>query len=337
MKEVFIADLPKFEAQNPASPDSPSVVSFFTVTTKSLRDKRDGTCYLALILTDKTGSIEARMWDGAAEAAVDFEQGDVVKVKAQVCRYQERLQLKIERIRLALEGEYEMADFLPHTTKDVGAMWQELNGFVESFTDGHLKALLRAFLDDPAIADGLKEAPAAAKMHHAWLGGLLEHMISLLGICDLAARHYPHINRDLLLTGAVLHDIGKIRELRWNKSFDYTLEGQLVGHITIGIGMIEAKIAQLPDFPPRLRVLVEHMVLSHHGKHEFGSPKLPMVPEAILLHYLDDIDAKMQTVRSEFERAAAAGRPAGQMTEWVRSMERPLLHTADYLSLQGDE
>ena len=156
-------------------------------------------------------------------------------------------------------------------------------------------------------------------------------MVSLLGISELAAHHYPEINRDLLLTGVILHDIGKLEELRWGLSFDYTLEGQLVGHITLGIAMIEKKLATLPDFPPKLRMLVEHMVLSHHGKLEFGSPKLPMIPEAILLHYLDDLDAKMHTMRSEFERQEAQGDLPGEMTDWVRSMDRPLLNTATFL------
>jgi 3'-5' exoribonuclease len=167
-------------------------------------------------------------------------------------------------------------------------------------------------------------------MHHAWIGGLLEHIVSLLGICDLAAKHYS-VHRDLLLTGAILHDIGKLEELRWGTSFDYTIEGTLLGHITMGIGMIEKKIAELPDFPPDLRVLVLHVVLSHHGKYEFGSPKLPMIPEAVLLHYLDDMDAKMQTLQNEFARNIAAGRGPGEVTDWVRSMERPLLNTSAFL------
>jgi 3'-5' exoribonuclease len=201
--------------------------------------------------------------------------------------------------------------------------------------DPNLEALLQAFLEDEQIAAALREAPAAKGMHHAWIGGLLEHVVSLLGICDLAAKHYPEVSRDLLLTGAFLHDIGKLRELRWGTSFDYTMEGQLLGHITIGIGLIEKKIAALPGFPEAKRILVEHMVLSHHGKYEFGSPKLPMIPEAILLHYLDDMDAKMQTVRSEFARSVASGRTPGQMTDWVRSMERPLLNTQAYLEEQA--
>src|SRR5271170_5527418 len=329
MKDIFIADLAKFEDQ--------SVTAFFAATTKSLRDKKDGGKYLALVLADRTGSMEARMWDNAAEASPEFEQGDVVKLKGLVCRYQERLQMKVERIRAALDGEYDPVDFLPATIKDIDALWTELNRYVDSFRDPHLKALLRAFLDDKEIASAFRQAPAAKSMHHAWLGGLLEHVVSLMGVCELAAQHYPEIHRDLLLTGAVLHDIGKLHELIWKKSFDYTIQGQLLGHITIGCGMIEKKLEALPDFPPRLRVLVEHMVLSHHGHYEYGSPKLPMIPEAILLHYLDDMDAKMQTVRSEFSRAAIAGRDGAQMTEWVRALERPLLDTSGYLAGEGDE
>jgi len=226
MKEIFIADLAKFEEQ--------SVTGFFAASIKSLRDKKDGGKYLALVLTDRTGSIEARMWDNAAEASPVFEQGDVVKLKAQVCRYQERLQMKVERIRAALDGEYDPADFLPATSKDVEALWAELNGYVDSFRDPHLKALLRAFLEDPEIASAFRQAPAAKAMHHAWLGGLLEHVVSLMGICELAAKHYPEVHRDLLLTGALLHDIGKLHELVWKKSFDYTIQGQLLGHISIG-------------------------------------------------------------------------------------------------------
>jgi 3'-5' exoribonuclease len=329
MKDIFIADLAKFENQ--------PVTAYFTASMKSLRDKKDGGKYLALILKDRTGEMEARMWDNAAEASPEFEQGDVVKLKALVCRYQERLQMKVERIRAALDGEYDPVDFLPATTKDVSALWAELNGYVNSFSDPHLKALLRAFLDDPQIAAAFREAPAAKAMHHAWLGGLLEHVVSLMAVCELAAKHYPEIHRDLLLTGALLHDVGKLHELVWKKSFDYTIEGQLLGHITIGYGMIEKKLAALPDFPPRLRFLVEHMVLSHHGRYEFGSPKLPMIPEAILLHYLDDLDAKMQTVRAEFDRASAVGRDGAQMTEWVRALERPLLDTIGYLAGEGAE
>lgn len=320
MKEPNIADLAKYENQ--------AITGFFAVSAKQVRSKKDGSRYFVLTLADRTGQVDAVMWE--TDGAGEFAAGDVVKLRGQIGRYKEKHQISVERIRAAARDEFELADFVPRTERNIDELWAELNAYVESFTDPHLKALLRAFLDDAEIAAAFKEAPAAKSMHHAWIGGLLEHVVSLLGICELAAKHYP-VHRDLLLTGAFLHDIGKLEELRWGTSFDYTVEGQLLGHITIGIGMIERKIGALPDFPPALRVLVEHMVLSHHGKYEFGSPKLPMIPEAVLLHYLDDMDAKMQTMQNEFGRNVTAGRGAGEVTEWVRSMERPLLNTAPFL------
>ena len=323
MKEIYVADVAKFENQ--------AVVTFFAVTSKQLRSRKDGGQYMAVTLGDRTGQIESRMWENFAEAAPGFEQGDVVKVRAEVCRYNGRLQLNLEKLRRATSDEFELADYVPQTRKNVEELWSSLVRSVDSFSDLSLQTLVRSFLDDAAVAAAFREAPAAKSLHHAWMGGLLEHVVSLMGICELAARHYPEINRDLLLTGAILHDIGKLEELRWGTSFDYTLAGQLVGHITLGIAMIEKKLASLPDFPPPLRMLVEHMVLSHHGKLEFGSPKLPMIPEAVLLHYLDDLDAKMHTMRGEFERQEAQGGEAGEMTDWVRSMDRPLLNTATFL------
>jgi len=324
MKEIYVADAGKFENQ--------AVVSFFAVASKQVRSRKDGTGqYLALTLGDRTGQIESRMWENFADAAAGFEQGDVVKVRAEVCRYNGRLQLNLDKLRLATADEVELADYVPHTQKDVEELWSTLVRTVDSFSDLSLQALLRSFLDDAGFAAAFRQAPAAKSLHHAWLGGLLEHVVSLVGICELTARHYPEINRDLLLTGAILHDVGKLEELRWGTSFDYTLQGQLVGHITLGIAMIEKKLAALPDFPPALRILVEHMVLSHHGKLEFGSPKLPMIPEAVLLHYLDDLDAKMHMMRSEFARHEAEGGEAGEMTDWVRAMDRPLLNTVTFL------
>lgn len=321
MKDPMVADLSARENQ--------SITGFFAAGSKQVRSKKDGSRYFALTLADRTGQIEARVWD--ADSAGDFEPGDVVKIRGQVCRYNEKLQINVDKIRRASSDEFVLADFVPQSQRGLDEMWSELQAWIDGFTDPHLKVLLRSFMDDPAIAAAFREAPAAKGLHHAWIGGLLEHVLSLMGICELAARHYPEVNRDLLLTGAVLHDIGKLRELRWGTSFDYTMEGQLLGHITIGVGMIEQKIAAIPDFPPEKRLLVEHLVLSHHGKYEFGSPKLPMTPEAIVLHYLDDLDAKIQTMRSEFERSQTGGRPPAEMTDWVRSMERPLLNSRAFL------
>ena len=325
MKELSVAGL--------AARENETITAFFLATSRQLRTRADGTVYLALTLGDRTGQIEARMWE--IEAAGEFAQGDVVKLRGMVCRYQEKLQLKVEKIRRAGADEFALADFVPTTKHSINALWAELEGYVGGLGNTHLRGLLQAFLDDPEIAIPLRAAPAAKSLHHAWIGGLLEHIVSLLGICDAAAAHYAAqglpLDRDLLLTGAILHDIGKVEELRWGTSFEYTIEGQLVGHISIGLAMLERKLASMSDFPPRLRLLVQHMILSHHGRLEFGSPKPPMIVEAMVLHYLDDLEAKMQTVRSELDRAVSGGRAPGEMTDWVRALERPVLDTRGFL------
>jgi len=318
-----------------ASRENREITGFFAAGLKQVRTGKDGGRYLALTLVDRTGQIDARMWE--IDDAGEFDAGDVVKVQGDVSRFNEKLQVKVKKIRRATAGEFTLGDFVPQSERNIEEMWAELQGWVASFHDPHLKALLEAFLNDAELAPALKQAPAAKGMHHAWIGGLLEHVLSLMALCEMAAQHYPSVNRDLLLTGAVLHDIGKLRELHWGTSFDYTLEGQLLGHITIGIGMIDRKIAAIPEFPSAKRLLVEHLVLSHHGEYEFGSPKLPMTAEAILLHYLDNLDAKMQTVRSELARAEANGRSGAELTEWVRPLERQLLNTQAFLKSEEAE
>ena len=197
--------------------------------------------------------------------------------------------------------------------------------------DEDLKRLVFSFLDDERIGPAFKSAPAAKRLHHAWLGGLLEHVVTLVRVCLATVPFYPEVDADLLVTGAILHDMGKVRELEWKSSFSYTLEGQMIGHISIAQGMLREKVQALAPFPEKLRVLVEHMILSHHGKYEFGSPKLPMTPEAILLSALDDLEAKMQALRNEFAASEAAGKGPDEVTEWVRSMERSLFDSKKYL------
>jgi 3'-5' exoribonuclease len=327
MKDFFIADAPKF--------DGVVVTSFFALSSFSLRDKKStGDKYLALTLSDKTGAMEARMWDEIDSAVATCEEGCFVKAQGQIAKYQGKFQITLTKLRLAAASEVDPKDFVPATKYDIDEMWTELRGYVGAFQNPDLRRLVFAFLDDPTIAAAYREAPAAKMLHHAWIGGLLEHVLTLVRVCRATVPFYPEVDSDLLITGAILHDIGKIRELSWGTSFSYTLEGQLIGHISIAQGMLREMIATLPNFPDKLRVLVEHMILSHHGKYEFGSPKLPMTPEAILLSALDDVEAKMQAMRNEFGRAAAAGKSGAEMTEWVRSMERPLLNSKAFLDEQ---
>ena len=326
MKDIYIADLMGFD-------EGRSFDSFFLVLAKQQRTTKQNKPYLNLILGDRTGQIEARVWElGDPRIAKVFERGDLVKVRGSVSRYDDRAQLKVDQLRKALEGEADKMDMLPATSRDVGELWAELEASVASLTNPDLKRLLAALLADPAISQAYKEAPAARQLHHAWLGGLLEHVVSLLGLADRVAAHYPMLNRDLLITGVVLHDIGKIRELSWDTGFDYTVEGVLLGHIQMGVDLAEKTIAGLPDFPDRLRTLVLHMILSHHGKLEFGSPKLPMIPEALVLNFLDDLDAKMQAMASEFEKSAREGRAPDEMTGKVWALDqRQLLNTKAWL------
>ena len=327
MKDFFVADAARFDGE--------TITTFFVISSFSVREKKGGGGqYLALTLSDKTGILEARMWEEFASAMATCGEGCFVKVQGKISRYQTRYQITIDRMRLAAGSEIDTADFVPATKFDVAEMWAELRGSVEAFSNSDLKRLVFAFLDDEEIARAYREAPAAKMLHHAWIGGLLEHVVGLIRVCKATAPFYPEVDPDLLVTGAILHDIGKIRELSWGSSFSYTLEGQMVGHISIAQGMLREKIAVLPDFPSKLRILVEHMILSHHGKYEFGSPKLPMTPEALLLSALDDLEAKMQAVRNEFARDEASGRSAGELTEWVRSMDRQLLNTRTYLAAE---
>ena len=240
--------------------------------------------------------------------------------------------MKVDQLRLAQPGEVDKSDLLPSTTYDVTALWAQLLGFVESLTNPDLKRLLSAMLDDPALAQAYREAPAAKQLHHAWLGGLLEHVISLCTLADRVVPHYPLLDRDLVLTGVILHDIGKVRELSWEIGFEYTIEGTLLGHIQMGAALTEKAIDSLPNFPPKLKTLVLHMILSHHGKLEFGSPKLPMIPEALVLNFLDDLDAKMQAVTGEFEKSLREGKGPDELTGKVWALDqRQLLNTKRWL------
>jgi 3'-5' exoribonuclease len=323
MKDFYICDCVRHENK--------IITSTFVVVVKQIKPKKTGEPYLALTLGDRTGQVEAKMWDNVEEVLDSFEQDDFLKVKGLINKYKNRFQLTIHKLRKLGQSEVEFDDYLPKTTKNIDELWQALTAFVASLQNPHLRSLLQAFTADPEIAAAYRNAPAAKTLHHAYIGGLLDHVVSLFRSCDLMCQNYPQVNRDLVLAGAFLHDIGKIHELTYNRSFSYTTKGQLLGHMVIELEMLQAKVALLPDFPADLKTMLEHLIISHHGEYEFGSPKLPMFPEALMLHYLDDLDSKMEAMRAQFEREADLDSP---WTSYNPSLGRPLLNTEKFLGLK---
>jgi len=321
MKDFYIASA--------AEQENKVIISSFVVASKQVKAKKTGEPYLALTLSDRTGQLEAKMWDNVAGVLEAFEQDDFVKVKGLLNKYNGRFQLTIHKLRRLEEHEVDPADYLPKCPRDTEELWRELGAFVATFQNLHLKALLAGFMADPEIAAAYKTAPAAKTLHHAYIGGLLDHVVSLFRLCDLAVRNYPQIDRDLLLAGAFLHDVGKIHELSYGRSFAYTTRGQLLGHMVIELEMLHAKIAEVAGFPDGLKTLLEHLIISHHGQYEFGSPKLPMFPEALMLHYLDDLDSKMESMRAHLERESQFDE---DWTGYNASLGRPLLNTRKFLA-----
>src|SRR6202140_3867172 len=311
MKQSFVSSLQ----------DGQTVTSHFLVCVKEIRSTREGKSYLRLELGDATGRVEARMWDGFDRMAASFERDDFVKVQARVESYRNKLQVAIDKIRRAEENEADAGEFFAHTPEDVEQLYAKLLSFVASVKNPWLSRLLEGVVLDPEIVSRLKRAPAAKVMHHAYLGGLLEHVVSLCGLCGAVLTHYPEADPDLLLTGAVLHDIGKLQELSYDRSIGYTDVGQLLGTILIEYELVTKKIDAIEGFPPALKTMVQHMLVSHHGKYEFGSPKLPMFREALMLHYLDDLDSKMAVVRASL----ASDKGEGNWTAYSSALERRFL------------
>jgi 3'-5' exoribonuclease len=324
MKSPFVSEL---EAGKIAT-------ATFLVHAKEIRQKKTGEPYLSLVLGDRTGELDAKMWDNVAEVLETFDRDDFVRARGIVQIYNNRPQFTIHKVQRVDEGAIDLADFFPASSRKPEEMLLELRQIVCSMENRHLRGLLELFLSDDEIIRRYTKAPAAKFIHHAYLGGLLEHVLSMCGLCRALAAHYKAIDLDLLLTGAVLHDIGKIYELSYDRSFGYTSEGQLLGHIFIAGRMVDEKLAQLPDFPPKLRTLVHHLILSHHGSLEFGSPKLPLFPEALLLHYLDDIDAKMECMRVLVDQDRQV---EGHFTSYSNSLERVVLKKLKYLAEGGTE
>ncbi len=324
MKDIYVRDL---------QPNQ-TIVAAFLVQAKDVRFKRTGESYLSLILADKTGDLEAKIWENVEEFEPLFERDDFVKVKGAVQVFRQRPQLTVHKLRRLEEQEVDLTDFFPRSARDPEEMWRELEAVVAAVQNPHLHALLSAILSDPEIASRLKSAPAAKSFHHAYLGGLLEHNLSLCRVAKLVVQNYPGLDEDLVIAGIVLHDLGKIYELSYSRSFGYTSEGQLLGHMILEIEILHRKLAQMPEFPRPLQTLLEHLIISHHGQYDFGSPKLPMFPEALLLHYLDDLDSKLQGMQSLLEKETLL---ESDWTGFLPSLGRPILKVGKFLQSSGSE
>jgi 3'-5' exoribonuclease len=318
MKSPFVSDL---------QPDQ-IITGTFLVQHKDVRQKKSGDLYLSLTLADRTGDLDAKMWDNAAEAIETFAQDDFVRVKGLMQVFQNRPQLTLHKIQPVGEADIDVADYFPASKRDRDEMFRELEGWIASIGNPYLKALLTAIFADEEIAQAFRTAPAAKAIHHAWIGGLLEHVLSLCTLAKFTAAHYSDIDLDLVLTGVILHDVGKITELKYTRSFSYSTEGQLLGHILIGLRMVEEKVRTIPGFPLKLRDLLLHMIASHHGELAYGSPKVPLFPEAMLLHHLDNLDSKMECMRGLIERDRQI---EGVWTGYSSALDRSVLKKSKFL------
>jgi 3'-5' exoribonuclease len=277
--------------------ENENVDSLFLVKEKSSSVTKVGNFYLKLKLGDRSGEMEGRIWTSVEIFAESFDKDDFVHVKGKAVAFQEHLQLNITHIEKVGEEEIILSDFFPVAEKDIDDMFQSLTEISQQVKNQYLRELLRLFWEDEPFLERFKMAPASKWLHHTYLGGLLEHTLSLTQLVLKTTSHYEGLNLDLLLTASILHDLGKVDELSYKRSFDYSDEGRLLGHIILGVERVEDKIRQLPHFPKNLSTLLKHLLLSHHGQYAWGSPKKPMTLEAVMLHYLDDMDAKMNGIK----------------------------------------
>jgi 3'-5' exoribonuclease len=283
------------------------VDSLFLVREKSLGITKSGNAYLKLILVDRSGEMEGRIWTSADLLSGAFEKDDFVQVKGKGVSFQDHLQLNITHIERAEEEGITLSDFFPMTEKDIDAMFLALREAGQQIKDPYLDQLLQRFWEDDTFIEKFKTAPASTRLHHTCIGGLLEHTLSVTQLVMKNAPHYSGLNLDLLITASILHDLGKVDELSYHRSFDYSDEGRLLGHIILGMERLEDKIRQLPDFPRDLALQLKHLLISHHGQHEWGSPRKPMTLEAIMLHFLDNLDAKMNGIHQFLKTQVSEG------------------------------
>ena len=295
MAKQFVADIK----------DRDPVAAVFLVKDKIMAMAKNGKPYMNLRLMDKSGEVDAKIWDNVDALDKFFERDDFVQVRGKASVYLSKMQVVVAEITRIAEEEVNLADFLPESPRDGDEMLRELEAVVAAIADPHLKGLMEAFLADGPFMAKYCSAPAAKGMHHVYLGGLLEHSLSVVRLVRTIVPLYEGINQDLLVAGALLHDVGKIHEMSYERAFDYTDEGKLLGHITIGVELVEERIRMVEGFPRELSMLLKHMLLSHHGQYEYGSPKRPKTVEATILSYLDDMDSKINGIQSHIARESA--------------------------------
>lgn len=310
-KEIYLKDIKQGE----------KVSSSFLVAEKNMAFSIKGSPYLTVKLKDKTGELDGKVWENAVELDREFKKGDIIAIIGRAANYKNALQISITGIKKCNWEEVEPTDYLPGTKGDVGAMYTELIESIGSVTKKSLQELLYAFFKEGKTAELFQRAPAAKGFHHIYLGGLLEHTLSVVRLLIKIADHYPEMDRDMLIAGGLLHDIGKIYEFSYSQLIEYSDEGRLIGHIVMGVEMIDKKISTIPNFPTQLALELRHIILSHHGEFEYGSPKRPKTMEALAVHYMDDLDAKLHAFQAF---TSDSGNADSDWTNYNRFFERYL-------------
>jgi 3'-5' exoribonuclease len=296
-----------------------SVNDLYLVKAKRTGQTKSGAPFLSLTLSDRTGDIEARVWERAEELGSLFREGDIIEIYGKAGSYRNQVQLTLSGLALSKQDDPSL--FLEATPHDISDMMKELKGIVRRVKNDDLRDLIYSFLSDHNFSEKFRETPAAKNFHHGYIGGLLEHTVSVCRLARHVNEQYPELDGDLLVTGAFLHDIGKIREFSYNRTIDYSDEGRLLGHLVLGVSMLEEKLLGFKKFPAETALYLKHMILSHHGEYEFGSPKRPKFLEAFVLHLIDDLDAKMNGIA----RFISKDKNEGAWTDFNRMFERYLM------------
>lgn len=308
-KDIYLKDIKQGD----------KVASTFLAAEKNMAFSLKGAPYLNVRLKDKSGELDGKVWDNAIEFDHQFKKGDIIYIEGRAASYKNAIQISIVNIKKYAGDDIDPSDYLPMAKGDVAAMFNEMLTYIEKIKTKPLQALLQSFFNDQKTAELFQRAPAAKGFHHIYLGGLLEHTLSVVRLLDKVADHYPSLDRDLLLAGGMLHDIGKIYEFNYESLIEYSDEGRLIGHIVMGVEMMNKKIEAIPDFPAPLALKMRHIILSHHGEFEFGSPKRPKTLEALVVHFIDDLDAKLNGFQSFINDS---NNPDSDWTVYNRFFER---------------